>query len=452
MKLNIPSGVHKTVLAATLLTACEIQDPSQHTPTSITSDTLAAISNNATQPRKLEPQKNAQESSNYLAYSLVAITAILASLAALAYALSPRGKNSIATFKEKLKLSKEIKNLKKQLIKLQNELSDANDKHKEELKQTESKHKNEKEKIVEQHEREIERIVNRHKKDLENATNRIEQIKKNLYAEIDQLKGDLEKEKQVSAEKLNGMVDDSIVIEANETVRAMSEIANQFLGRIRILTGADSPSDNFFLIFSVEDDVNSLTKKVKEEIAHACDAWCNDDNPDKEANEQVLAPLVADLQELQRLTEARRYREALRLGYALMGKIDLLMNSTDNEVDDSQYENTETPLEGWINFVNDKRIPSEWLDEEQNIYDFFEVLDIQPITSWNTDFHDLARKAYHKKAGIAHPDKGGNTSEFKLTNEAWAIFQDEIQTTKYISSYEMFQTIFSKTRSYGKAA
>lgn len=269
-----------------------------------------------------------------------------------------------------------------------------------------------------------------------------------LQQRIEQLKREIAAMGVLNLEKFKGMVDASILADATETMDSMKRLVENFMTRLNVMNGDPKKDGEFFLVFSVKPDLLSLHADVKKNLSFLADRLCSEDNPDRIANAQILAPLVADMDSVENMLHQGLFRGALVEGYKLLGKVEMLMKSIVGEpgVDVSSGRT-------WADYMQQEAIPNDWLDENGLLKDFFAVLDLSPVEQWSAAFVVAVKKSFRNKSQSYHPDKvqanGADKDEVRAGVNAFHdvtmardIFESSIETKKYIAAYKKFHELF----------
>lgn len=239
--------------------------------------------------------------------------------------------------------------------------------------------------------------------------------------------------KSANSEFLAGMSDDFVAL--RELLTKCEEKMNGFRA------GENISLNQKYVTFAVNPDLVPVVAEIDMLLDGIVDRLCSEDNPHAEADAALVEPLLHDLKNVQNHIAMYELGTALKKAYELLGKVKQLMAIIEMNAPEDVDQDAKVV---WAQYCTQNKVPISWLDADDMLVDFFEVLGIDRFAG-----QDEIKKAYRTLSKRFHTDgQEPDEARFKLIAEAYGTLSDEDKFSAYMKALEFFIKIFSNFNYY----
>ncbi len=169
-----------------------------------------------------------------------------------------------------------------------------------------------------------------------------------------------------------------------------------------------------------------------------------------------LLPLINNLEVMENLIRAGKLSEAEAMANKILGAIEFIESGNEGAEEEEEESNGPVSDRGkeWNDYVNSRRVKSDWLDDSGRLIDFFGHLEIPFQDKWSHSLASQVNKSFRKSVGKhrLHPDQLDGVSEnekkhrekiFIILGTAKQVFEDENAFGQYVAAYQTFKKIYN---------
>ncbi len=169
-----------------------------------------------------------------------------------------------------------------------------------------------------------------------------------------------------------------------------------------------------------------------------------------------LLPLINNLEVMENLIGDGKLSEAEVAANKILGAIEFIESGNEGAEEEDEESNGPVSDRGkvWNDYVNSRRVKSDWLDDSGRLIDFFGHLEIPFQETWSHNLASQVNKSFRKSVGKhrLHPDQLDGVSEnekkyrekiFIILGTAKQVFEDENAFGQYVAAYQTFKKIYN---------